>query len=196
MITNLPPDPLESQCQEALRQYLSGNIAEHRIGYVYLLSYVKRYVSKKFRNLSESERESCIADVLYRIHRNGHTQKERCVAWLNAIASNACRDEWRKIKESRKNLLSIEEHDFTFDDAGNNTVDPTVEREEMDCLHKVLAYLEKWVDGPNDAEILKGLILGESHDEIAKRIGRSSGAVATRVAGLRKELKRIREELC
>jgi len=141
--------------------------------------------------------EDLTQETMLRAHQSlsGLRDRERLVPWLYRIATNICRDHYRKQGRKREETRDCAELIITADLRDENAprLDKVMECAEMgECVRQYFATL---------SDAYRAVILlhdqeGMTSREIAEMLGISVDAAKTRLHRARQELRRVLEEVC
>jgi RNA polymerase sigma-70 factor, ECF subfamily len=170
-------------------QDLSSELAAQRPA---LFDYIRGIV----RNAETAEDIS--QEAILRAHRSlsGLNDHNRLVPWLYRIATNICRDHFRKKKRTREETQGndsdlLSSHDLRDEDAPR--LDKVMECAEMgECVQR---YFNELSDSYR-AVVLLHDVEGMKNQEIADMLKISLDTVKIRLHRARKQLRSILEDVC
>ncbi len=151
---------------------------------------LRAYVLKLVRDPFEAE--DLVQETFVRALRRRETLRDpaRMSTWLYTIATNLCRDHFRKRSRTPRTMPLDEER---AESTGTPRLDLLLEREEMS--HCVRGYLEALPDHYRAIILLKD-VEGMSNPEIARMLGTSTGNVKIRLHRARHQLRTKLAEGC
>lgn len=187
----------EQYCRDFLSLFLSGTLTDQKKGYSGLYKIISKYANYRFNSHNEDFRQDVVQIALTKIDKAGRNSPEAiefCNAWIRTIVERVGIEEYRK-KEKFDKARHLQQQGFA--DFTQKSGFVWLEDEDVaECLDLILAVIEQETTGPDDLSIIEGIVLGESHSEIAAKTERTEGAIATRVNILRNKMKKLRDELC
>jgi RNA polymerase sigma-70 factor, ECF subfamily len=129
--------------------------------------FVFRYLY--YRSITREDAEDLTSEVFVRVVNSIKSQKGYFPAWLIRIAKNLLTDYYRKRGKSRETCL--EEIQEPFSDSDKN---------RKDTLHPddIRRMLDRLTEDQKEVIVLK-FIEGNSNEEIAKIMSKSTGAIKT-----------------
>jgi RNA polymerase sigma-70 factor (ECF subfamily) len=143
--------------------------------------------------------EDITQEAMLRAHRSisGLKDHHRLVPWLYRIATNICRDHFRKkIIKTRKGIQGIDANMISLDDLRDENapqLDKVMECAEMgECVQR---YFKELSDSYR-AVILLHDVEGMKNQEIADMLEITLDTVKIRLHRARKQLRNILEDVC
>lgn len=182
------------RCMGCLQAFWGKEYLTIKQGHQCLYQVVAPYIHKCFDNLLADQRHDAIQNTLLKIHTaERNTVITSCKSWVLTIAHR------EGISLLRKEQRHMEERQPLNDDGDMNHY--AEKQEDFDQLlhwqksiERLIVFLENDSGGKDDLAIITALANGESHEEIAAKLNRSRGAIATRVSMLRKKLHALRDD--
>lgn len=167
-----------------------------------LLSVLTRYIQVcRYRHfpLSAEDQQDILQETAIKILKHSHQLQGSCSAWLFSIVRNEYIDRLRQYQSKQK----------VFEPDLEGTLVPVVEENtvslafadqdlynQVDCLERVFDTIARQPTGEADMAIYSDYVQGLSNGEIAQRTGRTIGAIAKRLSGLRERVWQLKQELC
>jgi RNA polymerase sigma-70 factor (ECF subfamily) len=141
--------------------------------------------------------EDIVQETMLRAHQNisGLKDEDRLEAWLYKIATNICRDHFRKQKSTKGQILTKKSGvDLqSLRDENAPQLDKVIECAEMgQCVHK---YFKKLPDSYRSVIMLHD-IEGMTNPEIADMLNISLDTAKIRLHRARKRLREILKNVC
>ncbi len=167
-----------------------------------LLSVLTRYIqSCAYRHypLSAEDQQDVLQETAIKILSHAHQLQGSCNAWLFSIVRNEYIDRLRQYQSKNKvfepdldgSLVPVsEENTVSLAFADQNLYN------QVDCLERVFDAIACQPTGAADIAMYTDYVQGLSNGEIANRTGRTIGAIAKRLSGLRERVWQLKQELC
>ena len=185
-------------CQDMLAQFIEQRGDKG----AKLLSVLTRYIQTcAYRHypLTREDQQEILQEVAIKLLDHHQDRQGHCNAWLFSIVRNEYIDRLRHYQARQKvfepdrdgNLVPLLEEStvalaFADQDLYN----------QVDCLERVFEHIAKQATGEMDISIYTAYVQGFSNGEIAERTGRTIGAIAKRLSGLRERVWLLKQELC
>ncbi|WP_157832894.1 RNA polymerase sigma factor [Thiolinea disciformis] len=167
-----------------------------------LLSVLTRYIqSCAYRHypLSAEDQQDILQEVAIKILNHSQHLSENCSAWLFSIVRNEYIDRLRHY-QTKKKVFEPDLDGTLVAVAEENTLSLAFADQDLynqvDCLERVFDEIARQPTGAADMAIYTDYVQGLSNSEIAERTGRTIGAIAKRLSGLRDRVWQLKQELC
>lgn len=187
-----------TQCRELILQFVEQRGDKG----AKLLSVLTRYIQTcvyRHYPLSAEDQQDILQETAIKI-LNSHQQLQgSCNAWLFSIVRNEYRDRLRQ-HQAKKTVFEPDLDGTLVSIAEENTVSLALADQnlynQVDCLERVFEQIARQPTGEMDLAIYTDYVQGLSNGEIAERTGRTIGAIAKRLSGLRERVWQLKQELC
>lgn len=187
-----------TQCRELILQFVEQRGDKG----AKLLSVLTRYIQTcvyRHYPLSAEDQQDILQETAIKI-LNSHQQLQgSCNAWLFSIVRNEYRDRLRQ-HQAKKTVFEPDLDGTLVPIAEENTVSLALADQnlynQVDCLERVFEQIARQPTGEMDLAIYTDYVQGLSNGEIAERTGRTIGAIAKRLSGLRERVWQLKQELC
>lgn len=167
-----------------------------------LLSVLTRYIqvcTYRHYPLSAEDQQDILQETAIKILNHFHQLQGSCGAWLFSIARNEYIDRLRQY-QSKKKVFEPDLDGSLVPVSEENTVSLAFADQDLynqvDCLERVFDEIACQPTGAADMAIYTDYVQGLNNSEIAERTGRTSGAIAKRLSGLRERVWQLKQELC
>lgn len=185
----------KTQCMDCINQYWGNDPIEIKRGYECLYREITPFVKGLFRNLQTDQQVDVIHDALLKIHKADRaTVIDSCSSWVKTIARREGISLYRKEKRHKENRAEEEQLEYEQSEGASVSDDFEKQLQLQENIEKTIEFLKNESGGEHDLEIMTGLVNGDSHEEIAKKIGRSASAVSTRASVIRKKLQALKSD--
>ena len=188
----------EIQCHEMLLHFVEQRGDKG----AKLLSVLTRYIqSCAYRHypLSAEDQQDILQEVAIKILNHAQYLSENCSAWLFSIVRNEYIDRLRHY-QTKKKVFEPDLDGTLVAVAEENTLSLAFADQDLynqiDCLERVFDEIARQPTGAADMAIYTDYVHGLSNSEIAERTGRTIGAIAKRLSGLRDRVWQLKQELC
>lgn len=187
-----------AQCREMLLQFVEQRGDKG----AKLLSVLTRYIQVcAYRQypLSAEDQQDILQETAIKI-LNHHSQLQgQCSAWLFSIVRNEYIDRLRQL-QTKKKVFEPDLDGTLVPVAEANTLSLAFADQDLynqvDCLERVFDEIARQPTGQMDMAMYTDYVQGLSNAEIAERTGRTIGAIAKRLSGLRERVWQLKQELC
>lgn len=136
---------------------------------------------------NEQDALDATQDALIKIYKNIHAfeQKAKFLTWAQRIVTNVCID---KCRQSKKNSISIDEHEYLLSNYGTNHVDDEMERTFLN--HELNQAIEQLPEHHRVVVIMR-YIQDLSYKEIAEAVDLPINTVKSYLFRARQQLQNI-----
>ena len=186
------------QCREMLGQFVEQRGDKG----AQLLSVLSRYIqSCTYRHypLSVEDQQEILQETAIKILKHHQQLQGQCSAWLFSIVRNEYIDRLRHY-QAKKKVFEPDQDGNLVPMAEATTISLALADQELynqvDCLERVFDEIACQPTGAMDMAIYTEYVQGLSHAEIAEQTGRTTGAIAKRLSGLRERVWQLKQELC
>ena len=187
-----------AQCREMLAQFVEQRGDKG----AKLLSVLTRYLqSCAYRHypLSAEDQQDILQETAIKVLNRSAQLQGHCSAWLFSIVRNEYIDRLRQY-QSKKKVFEPDVDGTLVVMAEESTQSLALADQELysqvDCLEHVFEQIARQPTGEMDMAIYTDYVQGLSNGEIAARTGRTMGAIAKRLSGLRDRVWQLKQELC
>lgn len=187
-----------TQCREMLAQFVEQRGDKG----AKLLSVLTRYIQTcAYRHypLNTEDQQDILQEAAIKLLKHHQQLQGQCSAWLFSVVRNEYIDRLRQY-QSKKKVFEPDPDGTLVPIAEESSVSLALADQELynqvDCLERVFAEIARQPTGQMDMAIYTEYVQGLSNGEIAERTGRTIGAIAKRLSGLRERVWQLKQELC
>ncbi|WP_457618419.1 hypothetical protein, partial [Lutibacter sp.] len=180
--------------QYILSLFLSDNIIEQKNGYKEIYRITSNYVNHHFYSHNEDYKQDIIQMSIINIDRYGRKSLniENYSTFIRKIIMKTGIMEYHRNEKFEK-LIYLHQEGL-IDLTPESCFISSEHEEEVEFLSLIRAIIEWKLLEPKDLKILTGVILGESHTNIALEVRCSNSCVSERIHILRKKLNNLKEK--
>ncbi|WP_298607272.1 RNA polymerase sigma factor [uncultured Thiothrix sp.] len=186
------------QCREMLLQFVEQRGDKGAKLLSVLTSYIQSCAYRHYP-LSAEDQQDILQEVAIKILNHSQQLQGNCSAWLFSIVRNEYIDRLRQY-QSKKKVFEPDLDGTLVPIAEENTISLAFADQalynQVDCLERVFDEIARQPTGEADMAIYTAYVQGLSNGEIAERTGRTMGAIAKRLSGLRERVWQLKQELC